>query len=104
MYTEKHTAFFAAIEAVNAVDERITFHEKEIEKLKIERAQKEDIRDAAASEAAAEKIEANLAAIEMPDGTFRFVGKARRGKKTESNPDGTPPKYPFLVSDKVLRT
>lgn len=102
--TEKHQAFFASIEAVAKVDEQIAFHEAEIEKLKLERAQKESDRDAAASDAAQEKFEAGFAAIEMPDGTFRLVQKARRGKKTEANPNGTEPKHPFVVLEKVLRT
>jgi hypothetical protein len=100
--TEKHKAFHEAHDAVARIDETIAAHETSIEQLKLARTKAVDALDAAASEAAGEKIAANLAAIEMQDGSFRLVSKSRRGKKTEAHPDGAPPKYPFQVSDKVL--
>lgn len=102
--TEKHKAFHTAHNEVARIDESIASHEAAIEKLRAERAKVEDVRDAAASEAAEEKLAAGFAGIEMPDGTFRLVQKARRGKKTEAHPDGTAPKHPYVVTDKVLRT
>jgi lipid II:glycine glycyltransferase (peptidoglycan interpeptide bridge formation enzyme) len=100
----KHKAFHDSLMVCSEIEHQIADLEKQIELRRENLKVAEDARDAAASEAAQEKITDNLAAIEMPDGTFRFVQKARRGKKTESLPDGTPPKYPFVVSEKVLRT
>jgi hypothetical protein len=102
-YTEKHLAFHAAHGEVARIDEAIASHNLEIEKLRAERVAAESICDARASEAAEEKIAAGFAGIEMPDGTLRLCERSRRGKKTAEAPDGTPPKYPFKVSDKVLR-
>jgi uncharacterized small protein (DUF1192 family) len=102
--TEKHKAFHDSLMVCSEIEHQIADLEKQIELRRAELVTAEDARDSAASEAAQEKIAENLAAIEMPDGTFRLVQKARRGRKTEAHPDGTPPKYPFLVSDKVLRT
>lgn len=102
--TAKHKAFHEAIMVCSEIEHQIAEHEKKIAEWREKLVAAEDARDAAASEAAQEKLAENLAAIEMPDGTFRLVQKARRGKKTEANPDGTPPKYPFVVSEKVLRT
>jgi hypothetical protein len=103
-FTQKHLAFHTAHNEVARIDNGIASHEAAIEKLRAERVTAEDKRDAKASEAAEEKLAAGLAAIEMPDGTFRLVQKARRGKKSDAYPDGIAPKYPFVVSDKVLRT
>ena len=104
MITEKHKAFHEAHDTVARVDEAVAAHETAIEQLKLSRIDAVALLDAAASEAAEEKITAGFAGIEMPDGTFRLVTKSRKGKKSEAHPDGVPPKYPFQVSDKVLRT
>ena len=102
-YTEKHLAFHTAHGEVARIDEAIASHNLEIEKLRTERIAAESICDARASEAAEEKIAAGFAGIEMPDGSYRMCEKSRRGKKTTEAPDGTPPKFPFKVSEKVLR-
>lgn len=102
--TAKHQAFHDKLMTCSEIEQEIKTHEAAIEALRVKLASAEDERDAAASDAAQEKIEQNLAAIEMPDGMFRLVAKARRGKKTEAHPDGVAPKYPFIVSEKVLRT
>lgn len=100
--TSKHKAFHEAHDAVSSIDEAILAHETAIEQLKLSRVKAVDALDSAASEAAEEKLAAGLAAIEMPDKTFRLVAKSRRGKKTEEHPTGTPAKHPYCVSDKVL--
>jgi hypothetical protein len=103
MITEKHLAFHAAINEVARIDEAIASHEAAIGKLRVDRVLAEDVAAAAGSDAAQEKLETGLAGIEMPDQTYRLVEKSRRGRKTEDFPTGTPPKYPFKVSEKVLR-
>ena len=102
MITEKHKTFHEAHSFVASIDETILAHEHEIESLKLSRAKAVEVLDTAASEAAEEKLAAGLAAIEMPNGTFRLVSKSRKGKKSEAHPNGTPPKYPYRVDDKVL--
>jgi len=103
MITEKHKAFHAAINEVARIDEAIASHEAEIERLKSERITAEDAVASAGSDAAQEKLDAGFAAIEMPDGEYRLCEKSRRGKKTPDAPNGTPPKYPFKVTEKVVR-
>ena len=102
-FTEKHQAFHDSIMVCSEIEQKIADLENQVALYRENLKTAEADRDAKASDAAQEKIEAGFAAIEMPDGTFRLVSKARRGKKTEANPDGIAPKYPFIVSDKVLR-
>jgi predicted transcriptional regulator YdeE len=102
-FTEKHKAFHDKIMVCIEIDQKIKEHENAIEALRINQRFAEEQRDAAASEAAEEKIAAGLAGIEMPDGTYRLCEKTRRGKKTAEAPEGTAPKHPFKVSEKVLR-
>lgn len=102
--TEKHKAFHTAHNECVGIENQIAELEETIDGLRKQLATAESERDAKASEAAEEKLAAGFAGIEMPDGTFRLVQRARRGKKTDLHPDGIAPKYPFVVSDKVLRT
>lgn len=101
--TEKHNAFHDSIMVCSGIELQLAELEKRRQELEAELVQAEADRDAKASDAAQEKIAENLAAIEMPDGTLRLVSKARRGRKTDEHPNGTPPKYPYIVSEKVLR-
>lgn len=103
MLTEKHKAFHDALSELARIDEAIAYYEAAIEKLKSERITAEDVVASTGSDAAQEKLDAGFAGIEMPDKTLRLCEKSRRGKKTSEQPNGTPPKYPFRVSDKVLR-
>ena len=100
--TAKHKTFHEAHSFVASIDETILAHEQAIEQLKLSRVKAVEALDAAASEAAEEKLAASLAAIEMQDGTLRLVSKSRKGKKSEAHPNGTPAKHPYRVDDKVL--
>jgi hypothetical protein len=98
MKTEKHQTWHDQLANYARIEADIEDAEAQAKALRALLITAEEARDAAASDAAGEKMAENLIAIELPDGSFRLLQKARRGK------GGVEPRHPYIVTEKVVKT